>query len=213
MNKRISLLTAAVLLTGASSAFAASSTDLTVTGIITPTACTPSLANGGVVDYGKRSAKDLNPTAHTPLGVETIQLTVNCDASTTFALKTSDNREGTASTGGSASGNFGLGLINTNEKLGRYQMAFMNPVADIPVTALYSRDKGNTWNQLLDDEGITAALLIAFGNRTDSVWTPDFVQNVTVDIAVHTQIAPANSLTLTDEVKLDGSATLQIEYL
>jgi type 1 fimbria pilin len=213
MNKRLSLLTAALLLTCASSAFAASSTDLTVTGIITPGVCTPSLANSGIVDYGKRSAKDLNPTAHTPLGIETIQLTVNCDASTQFALKTSDNREGTASLGGSGSGTFGLGLINTNEKLGFYQLSFMSPVADTPVTALYSRNKGDTWNRLWDDDGITSADWVAFGNRTGSVWTPDFVQNVTVDIAVNTQIAPANSLTLTDEVTLDGSATLQIEYL
>ncbi|MBD9589630.1 DUF1120 domain-containing protein [Pseudomonas sp. PDM03] len=213
MNKRLSLLTAALLLTGASSAFAASSTDLTVTGIITPVACTPSLANGGVVDYGKKSAKDLNPTAHTPLGVETIQLTVNCDASTQFALKTSDNREGTASLGGSVNGNFGLGLINANEKLGYYNMVFMNPVADAPVTAVYSRDKGDTWNRLWDDEPLTPAYWMAFGNQSGSTWTPDFLQNVTVDIAVHTQIAPANSLTLTDEVTLDGSATLQIEYL
>ena len=213
MNKRLSLLTAALLLTGASSAFAASSTDLTVTGIITPTACTPSLANGGVVDYGKKSAKDLNPTAHTPLGVETIQLTVNCNTSTQFALKTSDNREGTASLGASSSGTFGLGLINTNEKLGYYNLSFMSPVADIPVTAIYSRNKGDTWGRLWEDDGITSADWVAFGNNPGSSWTPDFLQNVTVDIAVHTQIAPANSLTLTDEVKLDGSATLQIEYL
>jgi hypothetical protein len=211
MNKRLSLLTAALLLTGASSAFAASSTDLTVTGIITPTACTPSLANGGVVDYGKRSAKDLNPTAHTPLGMETIQLTVNCDASTQFALKASDNRAGSTSAGEAMT--FGLGLINTNEKLGFYQLRFINPVADTPVTALFSRDKGDTWNQLWDDGIAATPFWIAFGNRTDSGWTPDFLQNVTVDIAVHAQIAPANNLTLTDEVTLDGSATLQIEYL
>lgn len=211
MNKRLSLLTAALLLTGASSAFAASSTDLTVTGIITPTACTPSLANGGVVDYGKKSAKDLNPTLHTHLGVETIQLTVNCDASTQFALKASDNREGSTSISDSTT--FGLGLINTNEKLGFYQLSFMNPVADTPVTVMYSQNQGDTWSRLWDDDGISAAFLIAFGNRTGSVWTPDFLQNVTVDIAVNTHIAPANSLTLTDEVTLDGSATLQIEYL
>lgn len=211
MNKRLSLLTAALLLTGASSAFAASSTDLTVTGIITPGVCTPSLANGGVVDYGKKSAKDLSPTRHTPLGVETIQLTVNCDASTQFALKASDNRAGSTSAGGAST--FGLGLINTNEKLGFYQLSFMNPVADTPVTALYSRNMGDTWNQLEDDIGITSADWVAFGNNPGSVWTPDFIQNITVDIAVNTHIAPANSLTLTDEVTLDGSATLQIEYL
>lgn len=50
MNKHLSLLTAALLPTGVSSAFAASSTDLTVTGLITPGACAPALSKGGVVE-------------------------------------------------------------------------------------------------------------------------------------------------------------------
>ena len=120
MNKHLSLLTAALLLTGASSAFAASSTDLTVTGIITPVACTPSLANGGVVDYGKRSAKDLqSDRPHSTWSGRSLQLTVNCDASTQFALKhliTGRHRKRLA-----PMRIFGLGLINTNEKLGFYQ--------------------------------------------------------------------------------------------
>ncbi|CAI8943153.1 DUF1120 domain-containing protein [Pseudomonas sp. IT-P44] len=208
MNKRLSLLTAALLLTGASSAFAASSTDLTVTGIITPVACTPSLANGGVVDYGKRSAKDLNPTTPTHLGVEILQLNVNCNASTRFAISTFDNRENTAS-----GASFGLGLINTNEKLGGYDLGFRNPVADAPVSVLWSGNEGDTWDRFDADTVIAPHHWIAFGTRTDTVWAPDFLQNVTLDVAIDTIIAPANSLTLTDEVTLDGSATLQIEYL
>ncbi|MFE4459165.1 DUF1120 domain-containing protein [Nocardia tengchongensis] len=51
----------------------ASSVDLTVTGIITPSACTPTLTNGGIVDYGKTSARYS-------------QLTVTCDAATLMAL-------------------------------------------------------------------------------------------------------------------------------
>lgn len=211
MNKRLSLLTAALLLTGTSSAFAASSTDLTVTGIITPAACTPSLANGGVVDYGKRSAKDLNPTTHTSLGVETIQLTVNCDASTQFAIITSDNRPNTASVNGNAA--FGLGLINGNEKLGWYSMDFINPVADALVKTIVSYDKGERWEQSYGGDMKARDSWLSFGSRTGGAWAPDFLQNVTLDLVVNTQIAPANSLTLTDEVTLDGSATLQIEYL
>lgn len=49
MNKTLNSLLGAMLLTGSASAFAASSVDLAVTGLITPSACTPTLANGGVV--------------------------------------------------------------------------------------------------------------------------------------------------------------------
>jgi len=209
MNKHLSLLTAALLLTGASSAFAASQTDLKVTGTITPVACEPTLANGGVVDYAKISFKDLNETTPTVLGVETIQLTVSCTASAQFAISTLDNRPNTAS---HADG-MGLGLINGTEKLGFYFLGFKNPVADVPVSVMYSRNDGTRWIQLDDDVSKLTNEWIAFGNRISSVWTPEFVQNVTVDMWLNTAIAPTNTLTLTDEVKLDGNATLQIKYL
>lgn len=209
MNKHLSLLTTALLLTGASSAFAASSTDLTVTGTITPVACEPILANGGVVDYGKISAKDLNETTHTVLGVETIQLTVNCSASAQFAISTLDNRLNTAS----MANGMGLGLINGTEKLGFYQLGFKNPVAAVPVSAMYSHNEGATWSRFDDDVSMLPNDWIGFGNRVSGAWTPEFVENVTVDMWLHTAIAPTNSLTLTDEVRLDGNATLQIKYL
>lgn len=210
MNKNIPLLTAALLLTGAVPAFAASTTELSVTGTITPVACTPTLANGGVVNYDKISAKDLKPTSHTRLEDQSIQLTIDCDAPAQFAISVSDNRKNTASVGNSA---FGLGLINVNEKLGSYQLSFINPVGNVPVNSMYSRNKGDTWSRLDADSAIFPTDWVGFGNRIDSNWTPDFLQTVTVDIALTTLIAPANNLTLTDKVNLDGSATLQIEYL
>ncbi|QAY88159.1 DUF1120 domain-containing protein [Pseudomonas arsenicoxydans] len=210
MNTHLSLLTAAVLLTGASSAFAASSTDLTVTGTITPVACTPSLAKSGIVDYAKISVKDLNLTTATNLGAETIQLTLNCDESARFAIRTIDNRENTSAP--SSDINYGLGLINGTEKLGYYNLRLQNPVADVPVTTLQSNDKGATWG--LSGAGLVRqSQWMGFGNQTAGVWAPDALQNLSLDVWVNAFIARADSLTLTDEVKLDGSATLQIEYL
>jgi len=208
MNKRLSLLTAALLLTGASSAFAASSTDLTVTGIITPAACTPTLASGGIVNYGKIPVKDLYSNKHTNLPLQSIQLTVNCDASTPFALIPIDNKKDTASV--ETQYNFGLGLTPANEKLGVYNLSFRNPVADTPVTAIYTHDEGETWSVA---PVWSRNAWAAFGSQTGGTWAPDSLQNVTVNIDVNTHIAPTNGLTLTDDVTLDGSATLQIEYL
>ena len=48
MNKQLTILATALLLGATTSVFAASSTDLTITGTITPAACTPTLENGGV---------------------------------------------------------------------------------------------------------------------------------------------------------------------
>lgn len=80
MKTSVSLLSSALLLAITSSAFAASSVDLTVKGLITPSACTPSLP--GDVDLGKIAAKDLYQDSYTPLEKKTLQLSVNCDAAT-----------------------------------------------------------------------------------------------------------------------------------
>lgn len=209
MNKHLSLLPAALLLTGASSVFAASSTDLTVTGTITPTACIPSLINGGIVDYGKISKSELDPNNHSELETKKIPLTVTCDSAAQFAIKTIDNRPNTADW----PNRFGLGLINGTEKLGNYALGFLDPVGDMTVTGVASNDQGQTWSRL---SGIGTALptsWIAFGNQAAGVWTPEFLQNLTVDVVLYTYIVGTKHLTLTDEVNLDGSATLQIEYL
>lgn len=207
MKTIVSILTATLLITGASSAFAAS-TDLTVKGLITPSACAPNLANGGIVDYAKVSARDLNQTTTTPLGPQTLQLTVNCDASALFAISAIDNRNGTSM----GDVYFGLGLINETEKLGGYTLRLQDPVTDAPVSTLYSTDNGTTWSR--SGAGLFApGYWMGFGNETAGAWAPDALQNLTTNLVVEASIARADSLTLTDEAKLDGSATLQIEYL
>lgn len=65
MKTPVSLLSSALLLAMTSSVFAASSVDLSVKGLITPSACTPSLP--GDVDFGKIAAKDLNIDTSTAL--------------------------------------------------------------------------------------------------------------------------------------------------
>lgn len=210
MNKPLSLLTAGLLLTGASSVFAASSTDLTVKGSITPGACTPSLADSGTVNYGTIPAKDLNETSRTKLVDKSIQLTVKCDEAVQFAISAADNRPGTAEEDSPLS--FGLGLINGNQKLGSYYLSFRNPTTDHSVDVIHSSNEGASWHSFFDIDYMERNDWIAFDDPTVGGRTPAFLQNLTVDIRLLTQIAPANTLTLTSEVQLDGSATLQIVY-
>ncbi|WP_150709903.1 DUF1120 domain-containing protein, partial [Pseudomonas fluorescens] len=117
MNKRLSLLTVALLLSSASSAYAASSTELTVTGFITPMACEPSLSGGGVVDYAKTSSKDLKPNLPTHLGQKTLQLSVDCNAATTFALDLADNNPNSAY----LTHMYGLGRTPNDERIGGFE--------------------------------------------------------------------------------------------
>lgn len=205
--KTLNALFATLLLTGASQAFAASSVDLTVRGLITPSACEPTLSGGGNVEVGKISAKDLNSDNYTRLADQSLQLTVTCDGATLMAIEPKDNRAGSNSEVDDAA--FGLGLVNGSEKLGFFNMILQAAVADgTEVGPIASRDNGLTWTSLtyLINNGITSV-----ANTTAVAPVP--VQILVADLLINPFIAPANSLTLTEEVPIDGSATLTVKYL
>lgn len=205
--KALNALIATLLLTGAGTALAASSVDLTVRGLITPSACEPTLSGGGNVEIGKISAKDLNAATETPLADHPLQLTVTCDAATLMAIEPKDNRAGSASVVDDAA--FGLGLVNGAEKLGYFAMTMTSAVADgVDVGPIASRDNGLTWTRLvaLINNGITSV-------ADSTTVAPVPVQSLVADLTVSPFIAPANSLTLTEEVPIDGSTTLTVKYL
>lgn len=208
MKDSLAIFTGALLIAHASMALSASAVDLSVKGAITPSACTPSLSDEGIVDYGKISAKDLAPDWTTPLPPVTLQLSVDCDASTLFALHGKDNRLG-SSNFTTLNYMYGLGLVNGNEKLGAYLIGVFNPVADELVYPLYSADNGATW--LVNSSGsyMGHRHWTAFGDSP----APKALRNIKVDLRIAAQIAPVSGLTLTDEVPLDGSATLDVVYL
>lgn len=207
MKTPVSLLSSALLLALSSSVFAASSVDLTVKGLITPNACTPSLP--GDVDFGKIAAKDLNIDSPTTLERKTLPLSINCDAATLFAIQPIDNRAGSAF----SRLYFGLGMINENQKLGRYLLGFTNPVAETPSTLLAMYNADGRWVTLLPDEVMGPNDLVALGSRGDSGWAPHPIKDALIDVTLYTTINPAKDLTLTDEVAIDGSATFEVKYL
>lgn len=207
MNTVFKSVTAALLVASSATAFAASSVDLTVKGLITPSACTPALSNGGTVDYGKISAKDLNIDQVTFLAQQSLQLTVTCDAATLMALDADDNRAG--SNHGNDMMEFGLGLINDTEKLGAMTLRLMSPIADgVGVKAIGSEDGGVTW---FSERYLMPENLISVANTSADAPIP--VQVLTSEIHVDPKIAPASGLTLTNEAAIDGSVTITVRYL
>lgn len=207
MHTPLKTLLATLLITTASHAVAASSVDLTVRGLITPSACEPTLSNGGQYDIGKISAKDLNANSMTDLPEHTLQLTVTCDAATLMAIEPQDNRPGSAFL--DAPTVFGLGLINTTEKLGNLEMWLRNPLADgVAGRAINSVDGGLTWAQ---NTMFARSSLTSVADATTVAPVP--VQVFTSDMVVAPSIAPASGLTLNNEVAIDGSVTLTVKYL
>lgn len=206
MKTRLTTLAASVLLLHSATTFAASSVDLTVKGLIVPSACTPSLSGGGVIDHGKVSAKDLNPTYGTAIGVHTLSLTVNCDAPIQFALHPIDNRAGSGT-----SSDFGLGFINETQKLGHFSLTWRKALADggIEVQPIASMDQGNSWYA---EKFWEPSMYMAAASMDDDT-QPLPIKDLSVDLEVLTIINRSDGLDLSNEVTIDGSATLEVKYL
>ena len=206
MKTRLTTLAASALLLHSATTFAASSVDLTVKGLIVPSACTPGLSGGGVIDHGKISAKDLNPEQNTIIGNNTLSMTVNCDAAIQFAVHSIDNR---AASGSSSS--YGLGFINDTQRLGGYSLTLTNPVSEdgTVVQTIASGDQGNTW---YSDKVWDPGMYMSVASMDDDT-QPLPVKDLRVDVQVQTFVFRADGLDLSNEVTIDGSATLEVKYL
>lgn len=184
---------------------AASGTDLTVTGTITPAACTPTLSTDGTVEYGKIPAGDLKQTSTTVLPRAILQLKVDCEATTSMALRLIDNNPND-----DASSNMGLGKTPAGENIGYAAIVFSNTVVDgTQVQMSESADNGQSWRKPL---AFFRHWLYAPSKLADhSVPIPS--HNYSTDLEITGFIYRADSLTLTEEVPLYGHATIQVEYL
>lgn len=206
MNTSLTLVCTALLLANTASAFAASSVDLTVKGVITPNACTPTFSGGGVVDHGKIASKDLVQNNPTTLPKAMLKLSINCEGPTAIAIRPVDNRAGTAT----GSSDFGLGLINTNKKLGRFYLTPLNMVADaVPVQPIASGDGGRTWYA----EWAWELQTLWGAGALDDATTLLPVKDLVMDLEVTTQIARADQFDFSEEQPIDGSGTLEVMYL
>jgi hypothetical protein len=189
------------------SAHAASAVDLNVTGLITPSACTPSLSNDGVYDLGKIAAKELNVDQPTKLPTHNLQLSISCEAPTLLALEPRDNRLGSSSEVGTA--RFGLGMVNGAVPLGYMYLNLNSIVADGVGMYPIGSSGPSTWapTSLLSHDFLSSFSL------TPNPTVPAPVQQVTAGVLITPTIAPSNTLPLTEEVPIDGSVTLSMNYL
>lgn len=209
MKDSLAALAGALLIAHASAALAASSVDLSVKGAITPSACTPSLSNGGLVDYGKISAQDLNPTGVTALPKTLFKLAVNCEGKSLFGLASQDNRS--LSTGPIAS--FVLGRISATHWIGTYFLSMENVITDDPATyPIYSADNGSTW-VYNPDKQVPVNTISAFGNQSSGTRAPVPLREVSLDLVVEPFIFPKNQIPTGETIPLDGSATFELRYL
>ncbi|MFJ7283432.1 DUF1120 domain-containing protein [Pseudomonas sp. NPDC099000] len=216
MKKIPHALTMAFIVLTSPLTFASSSTDLTVTGLITPLACTPMLSNNGLVDYGKISRQDLSVDKRTRLRDQTLDLNIQCNAPARFALLMRDNRDGSAIVNSEIY--YGLNHDHSNNKIGLYSLNF-DPASTVvdDLTRVYRTDSttgGKAWSSSNSQViPIGANSYLGFTDSAGSTAGPIVLRTLTSRVTVETVIAPTSELDLSAEVQLDGSATLDVVYL
>ncbi|MGB3123042.1 MAG: DUF1120 domain-containing protein [Pseudomonas sp.] len=210
------LIPCLALTLSAGAAQAASTVDLTVTGLITPMACTPVLSSGGLVDFGKISRNDLNLTNGTRLPLKSLTLTVNCNAAGRYALRMRDNRDGTAHVNSEIF--YGLGLDSSGNKIGVYSVSFdpkQTVVDDLAVVyGTESTTGGLAWRTSnLNPIDIGSRSLLGFTDVLGSNAGPSAIQTLTSTLTLEATINARQNLDLSVETPMDGSATLEVVYL
>ncbi|WP_176470416.1 DUF1120 domain-containing protein [Pseudomonas sp. Irchel 3F5] len=215
-KKRLCTLTA--LLTFVSAGANASSTDVSLTGMITPTACIPTLSAGGRVDFGDIKIADLpiepGMPNHSLLPQRSLTLQVSCGAPTALALVATGNRRDSSSTGDPWS--FGLGNAPSGDTIGHYTAGWVGSAVtldNLPAETLYSADRGATWERLsaalLEHLGDSPNVLLGFATRGQATPTP--AQLLTLGLAVNGWIR--NDVEHIDQALMDGSLTVEVRYL
>ena len=192
----------------ATQAFSASTAEVTVKGIITPSACTPALSDNGIVDHGRVPARSLNQYEFSNLPSKVLDLNVSCNEPVLFVLVGVDNRAAS-----SVGPGFYYGLGNNihapSERLGSVSMAIRDAMGDNQnVLVLASSNQGLTW---FPESNAYPNTYMGFARPGTLV--PEPHRLITATLHINTSINAAAYLTLNQEVPLDGSIVLDLRYL
>lgn len=213
-------------------AHADSSTVLKLKGVLTNDACTPTLSNGGVVDFGTKYINTLSATTDNQLGYKDISLTITCSSATKVAWSITDNRADTmkktnidnATASGyqvwSANGMFGVGKTAGNVNIGAYSVATEKDITvdgstkSLAISGAVTDDP--VWTPANNDPALIAN---NDGSNMFSVITPstndDLVAftNAVFPLRIALAIQKTAALAITDNTPIDGQATITLHYL
>lgn len=208
MNRTLRLCAALLLLNTGSSVFASTATEMTLSGLVTPSSCTIALSGSGIIDHGTIPAYTLNQDEPTPLDSQWLEVEIHCDGPLLFGLIGLDSREDSSAAPDTT---YGLGR-NPNapaEQLGYVDLAFEAAQGDGQVMqSLVSNPQGGLWSP---QPAIHPKSLMGFARPGRPF--PEPIVTLTTRIRAQTTIHPANRLTLRQDVPLDGSLVLDLRYL
>ncbi|MCF4995594.1 DUF1120 domain-containing protein [Pseudomonas syringae] len=195
--------------------------DLTITGTIIPTSCTPAFSGGNTVHLGDITAASLNRDRQTELQNRNLTLSISCSASAPMAIKVHDNQAHTQRPGTVVDGTswamyiYGIGEV-AGKKIGGYGLRFGAPVVDgEPSLVMYKQGDAANWElpatATLLGKNYESNLRYSWGKSTAAGPLPGVVHSFPITLVP--VIGPADDLPITNEIALNGSATFELLYL
>ena len=217
------VILASLIALASASAFAEPTAVLKVHGTLTNAACTPSIGNGGGIDYGYVRLGELSALENNNLGQKQVPVTITCSSPTKVGFTILDNRSDSnarlpVDIGKNLNQSvkyytYGVGTTSEGVNIGDYGMWMTDVTADGKVVDPIVNN--HDWNPdiwkksgiprsdafqtvAFADTGTTAPLAITTANF-------NFVTNLT--------IRDTTALAITDDTPLDGQATMTLVYL
>jgi hypothetical protein len=209
------------------------SVDISIISRLTPAACTPTLSNGGTIDYGMIKPSQLSADSYRVLPEKQLDFTIICDAPAKVAVRTINGRPNTmagvtenslgtalipAPVFGAANQTYvGVGLgLDGDAKIGGYGIRIVpnSTYADsTAVDSVQSNDNGTNWqpssgNMMGNGE---APLQMTWAQIGSTVPTAFITFNA--KLAVQAYLNKISNLNLTHPIVLDGVATIELIYL
>lgn len=221
--RKLALLPFALAL-ATDAALSANSTELRVTGSITPSSCSISMSANtfdlGALDAGKLTEPNRNPLPRTAPSTMTIQ----CIAPTQVAFKTHDNRR--ASIPPSLPSKvfyYGLGFDSQNAPIGSYELVVLTPSIRVDGqegNIKWSTTDGANWGV----NSVNGLDNLSPYSEINEIYSLDFASNqnhlpptpastMSMDISVEAYIEAMHTLDTSQAIAIDGSATIELIYL
>lgn len=204
---------------------AADTAELKVKGTIRPPGCTPSLAAGGTADFGVIPMTSLNTNSTTTVGQRNISFSIACTAKMKLALVANDNRKPTVISGAPA-GAYGLGAFS-GKNIGYYSITVQTVTGDGSSVTPLLYNPGSGGLEVWTSDGAhsvgpstpaswgSSSGNIGLGRMafTSSGSAPSAYQMISGVFVIQATIDRSVNLPSSQEIPLDGSATIEVQYL
>ncbi|MRT03211.1 DUF1120 domain-containing protein [Ewingella americana] len=214
----------------ASNAVAGPSANVQVKGSVKTGACTPTLDNGGVVDYGDIST-DLLSTSANQMPQKKLNLNISCTNETVISVSVKDNRNSSLrfieiknayannSTSNTTMQQFGLGKTKTGTNIGAYVISLDQTTLINEGTQLDAIVKDDAESEWVKASGARAAGSTMSNNSrkwsfaSTGTLTPTAIKSIAIPLKISMALPMESALNITELTNLDGNATFNINYL